>query len=712
MAAGRVSEDRRSTGVLLVAGTVFSNALLVCFWLWWAFGTHNGFADMSVDMLKDPYVRGVVADQIVDAMKEQGMTQQVALAAGPALKPVVAEMVGTYAFKGLFYAGARQLHETVFLGAKTPMAVRVDDAAPMVKDSLQVVNPELADKIPDSALDIAVGLSNNRQLDLAIRSAALAGWMLWPLGALTLASFGVAVMLSRDRRRTWLRVGLGLASSGLFWIVVLVVSVAVVSRMVDGADDRAALRAVFRSLTHVLMLTARVVLNAGVVITLAALVAGEERVRAKVRQAIEWARVRWNRPRLHGILGALILVVGVLVAVYPEVMLAVVARFIGLVVAFIGLVAVFDVAGAHGWARAGDGRESSTLRRVAVFSVGACATVAVLLGFGGFALYRAMHTTKAASADPDRRGCNHHIELCDRRLDQVVLAGSHNSMSASAEPGWFFARQTGGIGAQLAKGVRAFLIDAHYGFRIGGIVRTDFASTADASEALGELSPQAHEQLDRTLALVGSAKPPGVRSEVYFCHVYCELGASKAESIFEKIDGFLRENPNEVVLLVIEDHVSPADLQAAVERSGLDRRALALRPGEQLPTLRQMILSKHNVLITTEKAPGAEAWLPMAYGGLLEDTPYKFETVADFTCGAGRGQAKSTLLLVNHWLATDPASPAVARTANSRTVLMDRVDDCRAARGRLPNVIAVDFYASGDLFSVVDELNGVTRGVG
>jgi len=118
---------------------------MLCTWSWWAFGTHNGFADMSVAMLKDRYVRGVVAEQIVDALAPQGMTAQVALAARPVLEPVVAEIVDTDAFNGLFYAGARQLHETIFLGAQSRMLVQVDDAGPMVKDSLEVLNPEVAD---------------------------------------------------------------------------------------------------------------------------------------------------------------------------------------------------------------------------------------------------------------------------------------------------------------------------------------------------------------------------------------------------------------------------------------------------------------------------------------------------------------------------------------------------------------------------------------
>jgi hypothetical protein len=30
------------------------------------------------------------------------------------------------------------------------------------------------------------------------------------------------------------------------------------------------------------------------------------------------------------------------------------------------------------------------------------------------------------------------VALCDRRIDQVALVGSHNSMSSAAEPGFYY----------------------------------------------------------------------------------------------------------------------------------------------------------------------------------------------------------------------------------------------------------------------------------
>ena len=39
--------------------------------------------------------------------------------------------------------------------------------------------------------------------------------------------------------------------------------------------------------------------------------------------------------------------------------------------------------------------------------------------------------------------------------------------------------------------------------------------------------------------------------------------------------------------------------------------------------------------------------------------------------------------------------------------MLKRIRDCERIRNHFPNLIAVNFYRRGDLFKVVDELNGV-----
>jgi hypothetical protein len=44
---------------------------------------------------------------------------------------------------------------------------------------------------------------------------------------------------------------------------------------------------------------------------------------------------------------------------------------------------------------------------------------------------------------------------------------------------------------------------------------------------------------------------------------------------------------------------------------------------------------------------------------------------------------------------------------NAYEPLLARARECERLRGRPPGLIAVDFYEEGDLFRVVDTLNGV-----
>ena len=65
------------------------------------------------------------------------------------------------------------------------------------------------------------------------------------------------------------------------------------------------------------------------------------------------------------------------------------------------------------------------------------------------------------------------------------------------------------------------------------------------------------------------------------------------------------------------------------------------------------------------------------------------------------------MFLINHWLRPNgPPDPVEAGRVNSRKVLLDRFRTCGAARKRLPDVLAVDFTAIGDLYKTVNELNG------
>jgi hypothetical protein len=63
---------------------------------------------------------------------------------------------------------------------------------------------------------------------------------------------------------------------------------------------------------------------------------------------------------------------------------------------------------------------------------------------------------------------------------------------------------------------------------------------------------------------------------------------------------------------------------------------------------------------------------------------------------------------VNHWITTDPVPlPSNAGKVNAYAPLLARTRECERLRKHLPNLVAVDFYRRGDLFRVVDTLNGL-----
>ena len=63
---------------------------------------------------------------------------------------------------------------------------------------------------------------------------------------------------------------------------------------------------------------------------------------------------------------------------------------------------------------------------------------------------------------------------------------------------------------------------------------------------------------------------------------------------------------------------------------------------------------------------------------------------------------------MNHWVSTDPTPrPSDATKVNAREPLLRRMRECERVRDHLPNLVAVNFYRRGDVFGVVDELNGV-----
>jgi hypothetical protein len=158
---------------------------------------------------------------------------------------------------------------------------------------------------------------------------------------------------------------------------------------------------------------------------------------------------------------------------------------------------------------------------------------------------------------------------------------------------------------------------------------------------------------------------------------------------------------------VVQDEVEFADLETAFETSGLRDRAFAHQPGTPFPTLRELIDTGQQILVYGENGGEPGTWFQNGYAATFAETPFTFDVRTDFNCEENRGSEDNPLFLINHWLTTGVPVREAANVVNRRDVLLERVTECEAVRGRQPTILAVDFVETGDLIDVVAELNNV-----
>lgn len=319
-----------------------------------------------------------------------------------------------------------------------------------------------------------------------------------------------------------------------------------------------------------------------------------------------------------------------------------------------------------------------------------------------------------ASPPPPRAGgsakaapqpCNGLAQLCAKRVDQVVFAATHNSMSASSE-GFRFANQETGIAAQLAGGIRGLLIDTHEGVSTPKGVYTVLARGEKSREKIkGAIGSTAYAAAIAARAAIGYRG--GGKPELYLCHGFCEIGASRAVDDFRAIRDFLNAHPGEVLLISVEDDTAPAALERAVAESGLLPLVWqgAVTP---LPTLGEMVAGGRRVLFMAENDARGVAWLHPQFE-LAGETRFNFkkpaELLGDGGCAANRGGTAPPMLLINQFVDSFPPSARNAKVLNGLDTIVSHARRCMAERGRVPTLIAVDHWKVGDVVGAARELD-------
>ena len=704
------------TAVLLAAAAVAGYAR-------YELSDRDEFSARAVSALDDDDVRSVVAEQLVNALAS-GVSADV-LTVRPLLTPAISALADTAAFRRVLARALRDQHQALFYGgARVPL--NLEYAGGLLRESLRSVSPRIARAIPPGSEPQLAELDDGDvRLVTARKLTNLADWW-WPLLAATFVSALGCALLAGGWRTALAYLGAAITAAGLTVAVLVTIAGATVGAHVAESDDerlRNAVHGIWAALFDDLR-------SAGLIAAVAGLiVAGLASRRPAV--ALVWLRQLARSPAREARIarGVVLLLLGAAAIVEPGLVVRGAAVAGGLLLLLLGVAelrgrarGVLTSAGESAPAAAAEhdaatpppavqapaaaessaAVEPSTAKPLLLVGivVGVLAVTVIALAL----VLPAPRVAPAAVAGPVG-GCNGSTALCDRRLNEVAFASTHNSYAASDEPGWLFPNQRFGIERQLRDGIRGFLIDVHYGVRDPetGLVRTDLdAEGSSRNKVAKQLSPRALRTADRLAGRAGVGQGEG-RPRPYLCHTLCELGSEPLDEQLELFRRFLDANPGEVVVLFVEPYVPVGEFERALERTDLLGEAAELQRDEPLPTLGQLIRARTRLVILSEEDGGSRAWYLPGFS-FAQDTPLGATRPSEFSCARYRGSADSPLFLLNHWIDTFPPSPS-RNTRAGGSVLRERLRRCQRERQLTPNLIAVDFYERIGVVRIADQRN-------
>ena len=697
--------SRAKVRVLAVLGAVLLVLASIGWWLDTRVIDHNGFGDVVAQSTQRPEMRDYIADQ---ATLRLARTSNFVTAARPAVTDAVSAAIHTPPVADAIREFAVRAHQQVFQ-ARAARRVDLDaqQVSTSIRSALQSINPALAKKLPANVLDASASVSQNEVVDVLFR---MSGWIwLWiPIGALGAALLVWALRKAAEPVPAVRTVGVTMAVSGAL-LAGVGFSTPVIGAVVAPDDSlrAGAVAAFVATLTGRLTGAGLALIVLGLALALAPGKDGGD-LGDRWQRMRAWVTAKRASAPWRFVGGVALVLVATSVLTRPTSTARTVVGLLALLGIYVGVVICLRAGGVlvtdHSVHR---------MHRRWVVAV-AVAMLAALVGTGSGAVALAAATKKEPRANALMQGCNGFFDLCAQPMDQVVWPASHNAMSSAAY-NFLGAEHTITIPEQLNAGARFLMLDIYYGYDDNGIVRTNLAGGVNRKQLEKERGKEAVDALQRVGALTGTADTSGNKDELYFCHDLCELGAVKAVDVFKDINTFLDRNLTELVVLDFEDYVQPKDLKAALVESGLwDRVRTVTKREMTTSSLGEMLTPKKKrdaenpkrVITVSEKHGDVYKWLPPTYS-LFEETPYTFASIKSFNCvPTKRGGTDKTMFLINHWLRPNgPPDPTEAAHVNSRKVLLDRFRTCAGERQRLPNVIAVDFTAIGDIYSTVNELN-------
>lgn len=244
--------------------------------------------------------------------------------------------------------------------------------------------------------------------------------------------------------------------------------------------------------------------------------------------------------------------------------------------------------------------------------------------------------------------------------------------------------------------------------------------------------------------------PPGYRGlaldfckcggELTFCHggsqVGCGVGSRDPVETFQLINEWIDENPDNVLMIWLQINeeaggsISLAEIDdlvqsvptSNVEASFADRLYKRDRyEDSEWPTLQELIDTEQQILFFYQGGPDGADEHPPGIHYFYEygfSTPWAYTSVANlrnsYNSGCPidrRSSNRDDFFMMNAFVTAKffgvPVMPkqSAAKQINTATFLEPLVEQCESSIGQTANIVAVDFWDSGDMASFVNAHN-------
>lgn len=257
--------------------------------------------------------------------------------------------------------------------------------------------------------------------------------------------------------------------------------------------------------------------------------------------------------------------------------------------------------------------------------------------------------------------CNGDVSLCNKKFDEVSYLTTHNAFNCAIN-GYSFPNQNISITEQLDLGVRGFMLDIY--------------------DLFGTVT-------------------------VY--HGTFLLGSQPFSEILQEFNDFLSVNPNEVISIILENNVSPSQIETSFQNAGLLSSLYSHTPGTAWPTLQELINNGTNIVLFNDQndALPTQPWNHYMWTNMVE-THFSVSDPNLFTNDFNRGDSINDLFIFNHFVTDATIGIGLENQAivvNEYNFLMDRIQENYLLKQKFPNFITLDFVSIGDGMAVVNDIN-------